>query len=157
MLQFSKRKKHNFESSSQYLLQLKDDHEGRPVRRSLFLASGSWMILVDQSCLWSMSESKDKIWPMCTGQDYGYFYENGLPTPACGSVSLPIDRCYRWLALTDSYFTGRVQALKYNSLQYDLLEILSCPNFCLRGSWFLPSVLFGKGSMTNEWTDKAIV
>jgi len=28
-------------------------------------------------------------------QDYGYFYENGLPTPACGSVSLPIDRCYR--------------------------------------------------------------
>jgi len=28
-------------------------------------------------------------------QDYGYFYENGIPTPACGSVSLPIDRCYR--------------------------------------------------------------
>ena len=28
-------------------------------------------------------------------QDYGYFYENGLPFPDCGSVSLPIDRCYR--------------------------------------------------------------
>ena len=57
-------------------------------------------------------KKKHPVWQTSTGQDYGYFYENGLPTPACGSVSLPIDRCYRWLALTDSYFTGRVQALK---------------------------------------------
>lgn len=28
-------------------------------------------------------------------QDYGYFYENGLPSPDCGSISLPVDRCYR--------------------------------------------------------------
>jgi len=28
-------------------------------------------------------------------QDYGYFYENGIPTPQCGSISLPLDRCYR--------------------------------------------------------------
>eukprot|EP00092_Neocalanus_flemingeri_P059564 GFUD01071221.1.p1 GENE.GFUD01071221.1~~GFUD01071221.1.p1 ORF type:complete len:299 (-),score=117.54 GFUD01071221.1:88-945(-) len=28
-------------------------------------------------------------------QDYGYFYENGILFPDCGSVSIPLDPCYR--------------------------------------------------------------
>ena len=63
--------------------QLEDDHEGAQVRRGIFLASGSTSHFQVNDC------------PLTRDQDYGYFYENGLPTPACGSVSLPIDRCYR--------------------------------------------------------------
>ena len=63
--------------------QLEDDHEGAQVRRGIFLASGSACHFQVNNC------------PLTRDQDYGYFYENGLPTPACGSVSLPIDRCYR--------------------------------------------------------------
>ena len=30
-------------------------------------------------------------------QDYGYFYENGVLFPdGCGSVSLPLHKCYRY-------------------------------------------------------------
>ena len=63
--------------------QLEDDHEGAQVRRRIFLASGSAFHFQVNDC------------PPTRDQDYGYFYENGVPTPACGSVSLPIDRCYR--------------------------------------------------------------
>lgn len=53
-------------------------------------------------------------------QDYGYFYENGIPTPDCGSISLPLDHCYRengaLQVIPGSHLLGRQAHFKVGDL-----------------------------------------